>query len=178
MKVLAALATLAMATAIGANAPQAADKTARLSDPAISGHPQVTLPRAVETAPSPISIGRTGLSQVELDRIHAAIREHIHAITAQRAQDAFKTLSPLVQDHYRDSGGFLSAISNDLKPVATARSFAFTTIDREAQDALQSVTLTDAHGRKWLAEYRLQRQGDGSWAILGCLVEPLAGQQA
>lgn len=178
MKVLAAVATLAMAAAIGAGAPQAAEKTARLYDPVKPGQERVSTPRVSEKdvrAPVP---DRIGLSNVELERIRSAIRVHIRAVSAKKSVKLFETLTPVAKDHYGTSDRFLEALEKDLKPLASVREFAFGAIDREAEDALQSVILTDDTGREWQAEYRLQRQGDGNWAIHGCLVEPLIGSEA
>jgi hypothetical protein len=177
MKVLAALAALAMAAAIGSTEPQAAERTAKLNDPATSGQTQFARRGAAEKASLPASIARTGLSEVELDRIRGSIRAHIRAVTARDAAGAYESLTPIIKDYYSNSNAFLDALTTELKPVVNAESFTFASIEREAEDAVQSVVLTDPRGREWLARYRLQRQGDGSWAIQSCLVEPVDGRQ-
>lgn len=178
MKVLAAVATLAMAAAIGANAPQAAEKTARLYDPATPGKEQVSPPRESENAMRAPAINRTGLSTMELDRIRTAIRDHVRAVASKHPERLFNTLSPVIQEHYGTSDSFLKALQTDLVPLTQVRSYAFGPIAREAQDALQTVIFADTAGREWEAEFRLQRQGDGRWVIHGCLVQPVAGPQA
>ena len=35
----------------------------------------------------------------------------------------------------------------------------------------QMVVFTDAEAQRWLALYPMQRQGDGSWKIDGCIIE-------
>ena len=177
MKVLAALVSLALAAAIGANQPQAAEKTAKLSDPATSGEQVYALPGAVEKASLPGSAARTGLSGLERDRIRSSIRKHITALTQNNSNAAYETLTPIIKDYYSNPNAFLDIMKNELQPVAKAKSFAFMEIQREATDAIQSVLITGPDDREWIAQYRLQRQGDGRWAIMGCQVDPAVGQQ-
>ena len=85
MKVRAAIATMAIVTAIGTTQPQAGDKIAKLTDPATTG-PTVTAPLgALEKASLPPAVARTGLSAVELNRIRTSIRGHIQALSQRDA---------------------------------------------------------------------------------------------
>lgn len=177
MKVLAVLATMAIAAVMGATAPLAAERTAKLNDPATTGQEQVEPRGALENPSLPSFIARTGLSEFELERIRASIRGHIRALTARDADAAYDILTPLVKDYYNDSNSFLKVLTSQLKPLANARSFAFAEIAREDTQAVQSVVLIDPEGREWIAEFRLERQGDGRWAIQGCQVERAAGRQ-
>lgn len=177
MKALAALATMALTVAIGTADAQATDKTAKLSDPATSGQAPAAPLGALEKASLPATVGRTGLSHTELDRIRTSIREHIHAVTARKAGVAYETLTPAIKDYYSDSKTFLNILTTQLQPIANAKSFAFTNIEREATDAIQSVLVTDPQGGEWIARFRLQRQGDGRWAIMGCQVEAAEGHR-
>ena len=178
MKVLAAVATLAMVAAIGVQAQQAAEKTARLYDPATPGEEQVSPPRKSEDAARAPAINRTGLSAMELQRIRDAISDHVRAVSSKNPERLFDTLSPVIQEHYGTSDRFLKALQNELVPLTQVRTYAFGPIAREAEDALQTVIFADTAGREWEAEFRLQRQGDGRWVIHGCLVEPAIGPQA
>ena len=177
MKALTALAMTAILVAFSVTSAQATDKTAKLNDPATSGQTQVAPLRAVEKASIPASVGRTGLSESELERIRGSVREQIQAMSTRDAAGAYALLTPLIKDYYKDSNAFLNVLTTQLKPLSNAKTFAFSDIVREDTDALQSVTITDAQGREWNAQFRLQRQGDGSWGIAGCQVEPVDGQR-
>ena len=177
MKALTAVAMMAMLVAFGITGAQATDKTAKLTDPATSGQSQSAPFGAVEKASIPAAIGRTGLSKVELERIRGSVRDQIQAMSARDAAGAYALLTPLIKDYYKDSNAFLQVLTTQLKPLSNAKSFSFTDVSREDTDALQSVTITDDQGREWNAQFRLQRQGDGSWAIAGCLLEPVNGHQ-
>ena len=177
MKFLAALATLAITVVIGTADAQAAERTAKLDDPALSGQARIAPGGALEKASLPARVGRTGLSTLEIDRIRASIRGHLHAATARDAQRLYDTLTPVIKDYYSNSNTFLNVLTTQLKPLANAKNFSFARIEREANDAVQSVILTGPKGREWLAKFKLQRQSDGVWAIMGCQVEALQGRQ-
>ncbi len=177
MKALTAVAMTAMLVAFGITGAQATDKTAKLTDPATSGQSEVAPLGAVEKASIPVGIGRTGLSKTELERIRGSVRNQIQAMSARDAAGAYALLTPIIQDFYKNSKGFLQALTTQLKPLSNAKSFSFAEVVREDTDALQSVTITDDQGREWNAQFRLQRQSDGRWAIAGCLVEPVNGHR-
>lgn len=177
MKALTALAMMAILVALSVTGVQATDKTAKLNDPATSGQTRVAPFGAVEKASLPASVGRTGLSQTEVERIRGSVREQIQAMSARDAAGAYALLTPVIQEYYEDSEAFLNILTSELKPLSNAKTFAFSDVVREDTDALQTVTITDAQGHEWNAQFRLQRQGDGSWAIAGCLVEPVDGQR-
>lgn len=177
MKVRAAIATMAIVTAIGTTQPQAGEKIAKLTDPATTG-PTVTAPLgALEKASLPPAVARTGLSAVELNRIRTSIRGHIQALSQRDAAGAYDSLTPAIQEYYSNSNAFLTYLQKQLKPLVNVKSFAFTSIEREATDAIQQVVLTGAEGREWIARFHLERQSDGRWAIMGCMVEAAAGNQ-
>lgn len=177
MKFLAALATLAITVAIGTADAQAAERTAKLDDPALTGQAGIAPGGAREKVSLPASVGRTGLSTLEIDRIRSSIRGHLHAATARDAERLFDTLTPVIKDYYGNSNAFLSILTKQLEPLANAKNFSFTSIEREANDAVQSVILTGPKGHEWLATFKLQRQSDGVWAIRGCQVEAFQGRQ-
>jgi len=176
MKVRAALATMAIVTAIGTTQPQADEKLAKLTDPAMTG-PMVAAPLDVlEKASLPAAVARTGLSDVEMKRIRSSIRGHIQALTSRDASGAYDSLTPAIQKYYSNSNAFLTYLTKQVEPLVNVKSFAFTSIEREATDAIQNVILTGAKGREWIARFHLERQPDGRWAIMGCQVEA-AGHQ-
>ena len=177
MKFLAVIATLAITVAVGTTGAQAAERTARLDDPALTGQAGIALGKAREMVSLPPRVGRTGLSTLEIDRIRASIRGHLRAATARDAKRLYETLTPVIKDYYRDSNTFLRVLMTQLKPLANAKNFSFARIEREADDAVQSVILTGPKGHEWLAKFKLQRQSDGAWGIMGCQIEALQGRQ-
>ena len=177
MKFLAVLATLAITVAVGTTGSQAAERTARLDDPALTGQTKVAPGDAREMVSLPPRVGRTGLSTLEIDRIRASIRGYLQAVTARDAESLYETLTPVIKDYYGNSKAFLRVLTTQVEPLANARNFSFARIEREADDAVQSVILTGPKGHEWMAKFKLQRQSDGAWGIMGCQVEALQGHQ-
>ncbi len=108
MKALTALAMTAILVAFSVTGVQATDKTAKLTDPATSGQMQVVPFSAVEKASIPASVGRTGLSESELERIRGSVRDQIQAMSVRDAAGAYALLTPLIKDYYKDSKAFLN----------------------------------------------------------------------
>ena len=174
--------TLGLLLALTTFGAGAADKTAKLTDPATTGATVHTAPRAVfevrapEASPAALS-DRLGLSAPERDGIHAAVRGQIRALATHDAEGAFSYLTPLIQHHFATAGRFLLTVNRDLAPVIRARQFALTGLEREASDAVQHVVFTGPQGGEWLARFKLARQPDGQWRIKGCHVEAAAGHR-
>lgn len=178
MKAQAALAMMAIVTAIGATQPQAGERIAKLTDPAITGSTALAPLDARGKASLPPAVARTGLSGLEQQRIRSSIRGHMQALSQRDAAGVYDSLTPAIKDYYKNSKAFLAYLTTQLKPLANAKNFAFTSIEREATDAIQEVVLTGAKGREWIARFKLQRQPDGRWAIMQCLIEAAPGPQA
>ena len=176
MKVLAVFATMAIVAAIGTTQPQAAEKIARLTDPATTGSTALAPLGALEKASLPAAVARTGLSGLELKRIRSSIRSHIQALATRDAPGAYDILTPAVQEFYSNSNAFLTYLTKQMKPLVSVKSFAFSSIEREATDAIQEVVLTSAGDREWIARFHLERQADGRWAIMGCQIEAAVGR--
>ncbi len=177
MKAQATLAMMAIVTAIGATQPQAGERVAKLTDPAMTGWTALAPLGALEKASLPAAVARTGLSGLEQQRIRSSIRSHMQALSQRDAQAAYNSLTPVIQDYYKNSNAFLDYLTTQLKPLANAQNFAFASIEREATDAVQEVVLTGAGDEEWIARFKLQRQPDGRWAIMQCLVEAAPGPQ-
>lgn len=181
MKVLTAFVALGLAVALGASDVHAADRTARLTDPATTGPGQSerAIPREgrLEKAAVPLPARPLGLSEIEQLGIRTAIRGQIRALAARDAKLAFSYLSPSAQDYFVEPGTFLGTLMTQIRPLANVSDFIFSDTDREATDAIQNVVVADAQGRQWLARYTLERQSDGRWGIKTCKVEPLTGNQ-
>jgi hypothetical protein len=178
MKVLAALATLAIVAAFGATQLHAAERIAKLTDPETTGAMAFAPLGALEKASLPAAVARTGLSGLELKRIRSSIRGHIQALSEHDASGAYDRLTPAIQEFYGNSDAFLTYLTEQIKPLVNVKIFAFTSIEREAADAIQEVVLTSTKDREWIARFHLERQSDGRWAIMGCKVEEAAGHQS
>lgn len=181
MNVLTAFVALGLAVAIGASDVHAADRTARLTDPATTGPGQSerAIPREgrLEKAALAATARPLGLSEIEQLGIRTAIRGQIKALAARDAKGAFSYLAPATKDYFSEPSAFLGTLMAQIRPLANVSDFAFSDIEREATDAIQNVVVADAQGRQWLARFTLERQSDGRWGIKMCKVEPLTGNR-
>lgn len=180
MRILTALAIMAMVSAIGASDAKATEKTAKLTDPAKTGAVERSatirehrLQQAALTAPLP----KHGLSTLEMQGIKAAVRGQILALAAHDADRAFGYLTPAIQDYFTSSKAFLRTLAKQVTPMIQAQRFAFMGVDRDAVGAVQKVLLTGPKGHQWLATFKVQRQPDGNWLINGCQVDAAQGRQ-
>jgi len=181
MKALAALATITIAAAIGFAPATAAERTARLSDPAISGSSKnvtVVLRQVRKPDIAPVRQGDSlGLSRVERDDIRATVRGQIQALASRDAQEAFAYLAPVTKDFFADSNNFLQVLNRQMVPMMHAKRFLMAELEREATDAVQTVVLTGPRNHEWLAKFKVERQPDGSWRVKGCQMELVRGQR-
>ncbi len=179
MKILAAIAIMAIAWASAAPAIEAADKTAKLSDPATTGSIELgATVREDRTRQTGVPrLPRHGFSSLEVKHIESAVRGQIQALAARDAGRAFDHPTPALQGYFADPRTFLQTLAQQVQPMVQAERFAFAGIDRDAVGAVQKVLLTGREGHQWLAEFKVQRQPDGSWRINGCQVEAARGQQ-
>lgn len=183
MKALAALATITIVAAIGFVPTTAAERTARLTDPAATGlGTNVTIalrqPRALEHESESVrSLHGLGLSEVERDHIRAAVRGQIQALASRDAEQAFSYLAPVTKDFFSDSNNFLSTLNRQMIPMMHAKRFLMAELEREATDAVQTVLLTGPKNHEWLARFKVERQPDGSWRVKSCHMELAKGQR-
>ena len=182
MKAQAALAMMAIMTAIGATQLHAGERVAKLNDPALTASPlagaqSVEPLRAIEKASIPAAVSRTGLSSLEQLGIRYTIRRHMQALNERNAAVLYDSLTPVIKNYYSNSNAFLDHLTTELQPLANARNYSFASIEREATDAVQEVAFIGSRGNEWIARFKLQRQPNGRWAIAQCLVEAAPGPQ-
>lgn len=173
MKTRLIVALLVAATAAIGTA-NAQERTAKLSDPALSA--QDAEPAVRETRTPPLASAASYFSSVEMEGIHEAVRGTIRALAARDADSAFAHLAPSSQSYYDDAEHFLIALEANLPPLLAVESFAMEGTERDSVDAVQTVALTNTDGTQWLARFTVERQPDGAWGIKRCLVEAAAGK--
>jgi len=109
----------------------------------------------------------------DLVEIRAVIHRQIEALRRDDAQEAFKLVSPAVQETFGTPERFLDVVRASYGPMVRPTAVVFLGLTMMGDDAVQRVKLTDRGGAVWLAYYAMQRQRDGSWRTNGChLVQP------
>ncbi len=109
----------------------------------------------------------------DLAEIRAVIHRQIEAFRRDDAQEAFKLVSPAVQETFGTPERFLDVVRASYGAMVRPSAVVFLGLTVMGDDAVQRVRLTDRSGAVWLAYYAMQRQRDGSWRTNGChLVQP------
>lgn len=109
----------------------------------------------------------------DLAEIRAVIHRQIEAFRRDDAQEAFKLVSPAVQETFGTPERFLDVVRTSYGAIVRPAAVMFLGLTVMGDDAVQRVKITDRSGAVWLAYYAMQRQKDGSWRTNGCrLVQP------
>jgi hypothetical protein len=109
----------------------------------------------------------------DLAEIRAVIHRQIEAFRRDDAAEAFKLVSPEVQETFGTPERFLDVVKASYRAMVRPQSVVFLGLTIIGDDAVQRVKITDRSGAVWLAYYAMQRQKDGSWRTNGChLVQP------
>ena len=104
--------------------------------------------------------------------VQAIVQRQLDAFARDDAAAAFALASSAIRMQFRTAENFLNVVKARYQPVYRHRVAFFTGTQRIDGLIVQSVRLTDADDRVWVALYRLKQEGDGQWRILGCeLVE-------
>ena len=113
------------------------------------------------------------LTSEDLAEIRAVIHRQIEAFRRDDAQEAFKLVSPAVQETFGTPERFLDVVHASYRAMVRPQAVVFLGLTVIGDDAVQRVQITDGSGAVWLAYYAMQRQRDGSWRTNGChLVQP------
>jgi hypothetical protein len=108
----------------------------------------------------------------DLVEIRAVIHRQIEAFRRDDAQEAFRLVSPAVQQTFGTPERFLDVVRVSYQAMYRPAAVAFLGLTLMGEDAVQQVRITDRSGAVWVAHYAMQRQRDGSWRTNGCHLAP------
>ena len=109
----------------------------------------------------------------DLAEIRTVINRQIDAFRRDDAQEAFKLVSPAVQETFGTPERFLDVVRASYRAMYRPAALTFLGLTAIGDEAVQRVRITDRGGAVWVAYYAMQRQKDGSWRTNGChLVQP------
>ena len=117
-----------------------------------------------------VSAHAESLNPVDEKSIRAAVEGQLAAFAKDDATRAFSFAAPNVRKAVGSAASFMSMVRSDYPVVYRPASVAFLKPEMIQGELIQSVQMTDAGGRVWLALYQMQRQSDRSWRINGCQV--------
>ena len=104
------------------------------------------------------------------DAARQVIERQLAAFARNDADEAFSFAAPEIQAMFPDSLQFLSMVAHHYPAVYRHRSVEFRDAAETEGHVAESVVFTDEDGKVWQAIYKLEKETDGRWAIIGCVV--------
>lgn len=119
-------------------------------------------------APMQADVAGEPLTKGDIQAIKATVQRQFDAFARDDAAAAFALASTGIRTQFGTADKFMSVVKEQFRPVYRHRIAVFTDTERVGGAVLQTVRLTDSDDRVWVAVYRLVREADGRWHILGC----------
>ncbi len=127
----------------------------------------------VFAAPSLAQAPATDVGAADRTAIRNVISDQLAAFQRDDGAAAFGLAAPSIQQIFRDPDTFMAMVRGGYQPVYRPRDVAFRDLLRFEGQLVQTVALVGPDGRRVLALYPMEQQGDGTWRIAGCqLLEP------
>jgi hypothetical protein len=116
---------------------------------------------------------------VEAREFQRIIAAQIEAFRADDGAAAYAFAAPGIQRQFPTPEVFMDMVRRGYQPVYRPRSFTFGEVtDESLGRPTQRVTIIDANGKAWVALYAFEKQPDGNWKIVGCVLVESAGGEA
>jgi Domain of unknown function (DUF4864) len=100
----------------------------------------------------------------------AVITSQAEAFSRDDAAAAYSYAAPAIHEMFPQADIFMSMVQNAYTPVYRHKSFEFGEARVAGDEVAQRVHIVDANGEAWEALYTLERQADGSFKIIGCVL--------
>jgi hypothetical protein len=119
-----------------------------------------------------VSMGVSAQAQSADDRgaVQTVIERQIDAFKSDDAGRAFAMAAPSIKQLFQSQDLFMDMVRKGYRPVYRPQSYRFEDLQTDGSSLKQSLGIVDPDGVEWLAEYTLERQGDGQWLISGCVL--------
>jgi ketosteroid isomerase-like protein len=112
------------------------------------------------------------LGAADRDAIQQTIRRQMDAFQHDDASGAFAFAAPGTQQRFADAATFLEMVRRAYQPVYHPRGVDFTKLSTPDGEVVQSVELIGPDGAAYTALYTMEREADGSWRIIACMLVP------
>ncbi|MBI3372346.1 MAG: DUF4864 domain-containing protein [Betaproteobacteria bacterium] len=130
---------------------------------------------AVLAALLPFASAAQGLAPGEARAVRSVIEAQLDAFQRDDAPGAFSYAAPGIRSAFGTAESFIEMVRSSYPVVYRPRSVHFEAPVLIEGEVVQTVRMTDAEGRAWLAVYPMERQPDGGWKINGCRLGRLPG---
>lgn len=118
----------------------------------------------------------TALPAADVRSIRVVVEAQLAAFAADDATAAFSHAAPTIRSMFGTPERFMAMVRAGYPVVYRPSGVLFLAPVQVQGQIVQGVQMTDSGGALWLAVYSLERQGDGSWKISGCNVQPQSGR--
>ncbi len=103
--------------------------------------------------------------------IQAVIQAQIAAFKNDDAMAAYSFAAPSIKQMFPSAEVFIEMVKTGYEPIYRPLKLEFGKASRAGAGVLQVVKIIGLDGKKILAYYLMERQGDGSWKIAGVQTE-------
>ena len=114
----------------------------------------------------------TQLSPADQAGVQRTIRGQMDAFQHDDAAGAFAFAAPGTQQRFGNADVFLDMVRRGYQPVYHPHGVDFTRLGLEDGSIVQSVELLGPDGAAYTALYTMEREPDGSWRIIACMLVP------
>ena len=117
------------------------------------------------------------ISKEDAAAIRQVISEQLEAFARDDGPRAFSLATAGIRAQFGTPGIFMEMVKSEYPVVYRPKSVQFDPPETIEGEVVQTVRMTDAGGRAWMAIYPMRREG-GRWRTNGCLLQRLPGVQA
>lgn len=128
------------------------------------------------SAPPPGASAAASISPEDARQAQQIVRAQLAAFASDDADQAFSYASASIRQMFGTAAQFMHMVRGSYPVVYRPAAVVFLKPEKADDELVQPVHMTDQSGLSWLALYRLQRQGDKTWRIGGCVLVPRAGK--
>jgi hypothetical protein len=104
--------------------------------------------------------------------VEQTIRGQMNAFQHDDADGAFSFAAPGTQQRFGDAQTFLDIVRRAYQPVYHPRNVDFSRLTNEDGAIVQRVELIGPDGAPYTALYTMEREPDGTWKIIACMLVP------
>lgn len=102
------------------------------------------------------------------------VAAQLAAFAADDSSKAFSFASLTIQKRFQSPDNFMNMVRAHYPVVYRPATVAYLKPEKEGEDVIMKVEMTDAAGKSWMAVYSLQRpsakEKNKAWRIAGCVV--------
>lgn len=112
------------------------------------------------------------LAEADRNAIQGTISAQLAALRHDDAHTAFSLAAPVIQEMFQTPEIFFQMVRTAYAPLYRPRYTRFGELTTVAGEITQKLIVVDEEGRPVTALFLMDRQPNGAWRIMGCLLVP------